>query len=113
MLSLKVKEPCCPDGLGRALSDLRSECTSAGTRTDVFGRKGLFAGSFFPAVLLFLMPKCPLCIVAYVATVSGIGISVSAAAGIRITAIMACVATFLVVGALAIGHRDTNPANSK
>jgi len=44
----------------------------------------------FPATLLALMPKCPLCVVAYVALFTGLGISVSAARWIQILMLVFC-----------------------
>jgi hypothetical protein len=41
-------------------------------------------GWLVPAALLALMPKCPLCIAAYIALGSGIGVSVATAAYVRI-----------------------------
>ena len=60
------------------------------------GRDGALSsiiGWSLPSALLLIMPKCPLCLVAYVAAVSGLGISVSSAAGIRI---------FLITGSLSL-----------
>ncbi len=44
----------------------------------------------FPATLLLLIPKCPLCVAAYVALFTGIGISVSTARWIQILMLAFC-----------------------
>jgi hypothetical protein len=44
-----------------------------------------------PSAFLVLIPKCPLCIVAYIAVATGAGISVSTAAGIRYALIAGCI----------------------
>jgi hypothetical protein len=44
----------------------------------------------FPATLLVLMPKCPLCVVAYLALFTGIGVSVSTARWIQILMLVFC-----------------------
>lgn len=44
----------------------------------------------FPATLLALMPKCPLCVAAYVALFTGVGISVSTARWIQILMLTLC-----------------------
>lgn len=53
----------------------------------------------FPATLLALMPKCPLCVAAYVALFTGVGISVSTARWIQILMLAFCLAAlaYLVV----------------
>ena len=44
----------------------------------------------FPTTLLVLMPKCPLCVAAYVALFTGVGISVTAARWIQILMLTIC-----------------------
>lgn len=53
------------------------------------------AGWLMPGLLLVLMPKCPACFAAYIALVSGIGLSLPVAAGVRMTLVMLCVASLV------------------
>jgi hypothetical protein len=48
-----------------------------------------------PGVILALIPKCPLCIAAYIAIGTGIGVSVSTAAYIRFGLLIFCGASLL------------------
>lgn len=54
-------------------------------------RGGRVAGWVVPGVVLALMPKCPACVVGYVALLTGLGISISAAAYLRTGLIVLCV----------------------
>jgi len=47
-----------------------------------------FGKWFAPGAVLLLIPKCPLCIVGYAAMISGVGLSISAAANVRIALIV-------------------------
>ncbi|MFZ0143889.1 MAG: hypothetical protein WAL08_06000 [Candidatus Sulfotelmatobacter sp.] len=62
------------------------------------------AGWALPAGILALLPKCPACIVAYLAIGSGIGISISTATYLRIGLITLCAAS-LTYFAVSRAHR--------
>ncbi|HMH14080.1 MAG TPA: hypothetical protein VK578_13315 [Edaphobacter sp.] len=63
-----------------------------GPRLRSAGRRGAKAtGWVLPSTLMVLMPKCPACVVAYVAIVTGAGISVSMAAHLRLLVLVLCV----------------------
>jgi hypothetical protein len=46
---------------------------------------------------MVLMPKCPACMVAYVAIATGAGISVSAAEHLRLLVLAMCVVTLVLL----------------
>ncbi len=50
------------------------------------------AGTVAPAAILVLLPKCPACIVAYLAMGTGIGVAVSTALHLRTLVLVLCVA---------------------
>ena len=58
-------------------------------------RGGEAAGWVLPAATLALLPKCPLCVAAYLALATGIGLSLQAATCLRATLVGLCVAALL------------------
>ncbi len=55
------------------------------------GRAG-FAASILPGAALVLLPKCPLCLAAWLGVVTGVGISAAAAGYVRGAIMVLCVA---------------------
>ena len=71
-------------------------------------RSGGMAGWIVPSITLALMPKCPLCVAAYVALATGIGISLPAAKCLRTTLVALCVASLAFIAARR-AFRATSP----
>ena len=63
-------------------------------------RIGTLVGWILPTALLALMPKCPVCVAAYAAALTGIGLSLSAASFVRATIVVVCVTVLLAMGGL-------------
>jgi hypothetical protein len=66
----------------------------AGTRaTSISRRVGSAAGWLVPGATLALIPKCPMCVAAYLAIGTGLGVSISTATDLRIAMIVLCIAS--------------------
>jgi hypothetical protein len=59
------------------------------------------AGWVLPSATLVLLPKCPACVAAYIAVLSGLGVSVATAAYVRTSLLILCVTA---VAWLALKH---------
>jgi hypothetical protein len=61
-------------------------------------RRHDIAGCMIPAGVAVLLPKCPVCLAAYIALATGMGISVAAATYLRIVLLIICIASIAYFG---------------
>ena len=58
-------------------------CTGGGTSRRLARRLSTAAGSILPGAVLVLLPKCPLCLAAWLTVATGVGFSATGAAWVR------------------------------
>lgn len=81
-----------------------SSCCDGARRASPFRLGAETAGAVVSAATLILLPKCPMCLAAYVAVATGFGISVAAASHLRAVTFAVCLVV-LVAFALAMAAR--------
>ena len=92
--------PCCEvrqGGFEGKLAKMRRRDGNQERQSSFLRRLLDFSGWLLPGAALALLPKCPLCLAAYIALGTGIGLSVSGAMYLRALLILLCVITLLYV----------------
>ena len=74
---------------------MKSNCHNEGEGEPRQQRLRNALGWLVPGILLATMPKCPMCLAAYVALACGIGISLPVASFLRTTLIVLCLGSLL------------------
>jgi hypothetical protein len=76
------------------------ECSGSRVGCESIGRRAVdLAGWIIPSAILALIPKCPICLAAYVALWTGLGLSVAEAANLRMLLISVCVISLVFLAA--------------
>jgi hypothetical protein len=78
------------------------DCCCQELRPSLRRRVATAAGWIVPTAVLALVPKCPVCVAAYAAALTGIGISISAATFLRASILVVATATLLVMAGIAL-----------
>ena len=75
-------------------------CSCSQRGCDSRGQRAVdLIGWIAPSAIIALIPKCPACLAAYIALWTGLGLSVAAAANLRLLLIIVCVISLIFLAA--------------
>jgi hypothetical protein len=97
-----VSDHCCCEGaaIDSEIEPIVARTTGRAAQPPARTRRYRdIAGVVVPGAVLALLPKCPLCVAAYVALGTGVGMSLSAATRLRMILLILCVASLSYVAA--------------
>jgi hypothetical protein len=69
-------------------------------------------GWIVPSAILALIPKCPMCLAAYITLWTGLGLSVAAAANLRVLIVIVCVISLVFLVARQMRRLISRPCAS-
>lgn len=97
-----------------ACPQCRDRASSSQSYSRNLAVKSMFhsAGILFSSMTLILMPKCPICVAAYVTILTGMSLTTGAAEWIRAGLITVCAATLVLLTVRGI-QRKWRPASSR
>ena len=81
------------------------QCCTGGRPSRRLARRLAATASLLPAAVLALLPKCPLCLAAWLTVITGAGVSAAAAARVRGLIVVLWVAALVVAAARIVRRR--------
>ena len=96
-ISLQTVPPCCRAKYLRSGKSVAPSDRTTAASSSAHGLHGIgsLAGSIVSGIGLVLVPKCPICLAAYLAAGTGLAVPLPAAAHIRLLLVLLCMTLLL------------------
>lgn len=85
---------CCSTNVGTFTKEKEEPFIAGFSKNKSLRKMVNFVGALLSGLLIILIPKCPMCLAAYIAVGTGIGVSFTVAGYIKIMMIAICVVSF-------------------